>query len=394
MKWFRLVLIPLAVSVLIPLTASGDYILSVPPAAQRTVGSSTLGPYKTWEAANAVNQQYFNGRGTITESGSSANASGGANSGAYDDSAERQQALEEQQRQEAQEAAERQQAIEEQQKRNQQAIAEQQRKDREEAARRQAEFNEAKQEALESMKGFHEDDGLGLKGVGSSNDLGLKGVGGSQTDNLGLKGMDDLKDAVADSSVKTLFEKKGASRDLLSAHAQGITALDRAASILQGAATNPALVTSLEQAKAEADGRFGTQGKDAGQFNTVVLGDALAPDNKPVPVPPNVAIRPTYQRVVIEREEIDKQVVAGEQNLKTIEADPSWMHNQALVRQHYDQANVLVSLRTMSKYDSNLIANMVNFPEANFDESIAQPPQEKHLDKGVVPSPSPRAGTP
>ena len=278
------------------------------------------------------------------------------------------------------------------------AVEEQQRKFEEEQKRGREEFERIKQEALASMKGFHEDDGLGLKGVGSSNDLGLKGVGGSQTDNLGLKGMDDsslrLKDAVADSGVKTLFEKKGASRDLLSTHAHGITALDRAASILQGAATNPLLVTSLEQAKAEADGRFSTRGKDAGQFNTVVLGDALAPDNKPVPVPPNVAIRPTYQRVVIEREEIDKQVVAGEQNLKTIEADPSWMHNQALVRQHYDQANALVSLRTMSKYDSNLIANMVNFPEANFDESIAQPSQEKHLDKGVVPSPSPRAGTP
>jgi len=286
-----------------------------------------------------------------------------------------------------------------------QAIEEQQKKDQEEQRRKQAEFDKAKQEAIASMKGLHTDDGLGLKGVGGSDDLGLKG-GSSQTDSLGLKGMDDspseLKDAVAESNRKTVFTQKRASRDLLSAHAHGSTALERAASILGNAASNPLLETSLEQAKAETDRRFSSQGKDVGEFSTVVLGGyysipATTPGARPPLDPAKVAAlaqNKNFQRLVIERDALNHQITAAEANLKKIKADPSYAQSTTLLTEAYKQDNAVESLKTMRAYDSDQIKRAVTFESVNFDDESPSATPAKKIDGIVVPPPSPAAATP
>lgn len=287
-----------------------------------------------------------------------------------------------------------------------QAIEEQQKKDQEEQRRKQAEFDKAKQEAIASMKGLHTDAGLGLKGVGGSDDLGLKGVGGSQADNLGLKGMDDsrsdLKDAVADSSSNTLFAQKGASRDLLSVHAHGSTALERAASILGNAASNPLLETSLEQAKAETDRRFSSQGKNVGEFSTVVLGGyysipATTQGERPSLDPAKVAAlaqNKNFQRLVIERDALNHQITAAEANLKKIKADPSYAQSTTLLTEAYKQDNAVESLKTMRAYDNDQIKRAVIFESVNFDDESPSAPPAKKIDSIVVPPPSPGAANP
>ena len=261
--------------------------------------------------------------------------------------------------------------------------AEQERKEKKEKEqnRKQEEFNRAKSDALNSMKGLS-DSGLGLKGVGSSDDLGLKDM-----DDSGQQ----LKDAVTDSSAKTLFDKKGASRDLLSAHAHGITALDRAANILQGAATNPLLETSLEQAKAETDGRFSTPGKNAGQFNTVVLTDVSAPqqpsEKQPVHVPAEVAKDPRFQKLVVEREALDHQIEVAQQHLASIKADSSYAQSQTLLTEAYNQHNALESLKVMRAYDEKQITSMVHLEPVDFGEGSAPANPARNVDNITVPPP-------
>jgi hypothetical protein len=276
------------------------------------------------------------------------------------------------------------------------AEVEQQRaSERKEAARKQAEFDKAKRDALSSMKGIS-DNVPGLKGVGSSDSFGLKGLGDSSANNPGLKGMDDpslqLKDAVADSGVKTLFDKKRASQDLLSAKAHGITALDRAASILQGSASNPSLETSLEQAKAETDRRFSTRGKDGGQFDTVVLihdsGSPQPVDNQPVPVPPEVAKDPRFQKLVVERDALDHQIEAAQQKLAGIKADSSYAQSTALLTEAYNQHNAVESLKVMRAYDEKQITKMVHLEPVDFGDDNTPPASKTSIDKIAVPAPA------
>jgi len=277
----------------------------------------------------------------------------------------------------------------------QRAIAEQQKKFQEEQKRAKEEFEKIKQEALNSMKGITGND-PGLKGVGSGDSLGLKGVGDSSANNLGLKGMDDsslqLKDAVADSSVKTLFDKKRASQDLLSAHAHGITALDRAASILQGAASNPLLETSLEQAKAEADKRFGRKGDDAGQFDTVVLiGDSSfsqSSQNHTVHVPEQVARNLNYQKLVAERDALDHQIQQNQKEVESIKADPNYKQSSALLTKAYQLDNAIESLKVYKKFDDDRVTKMVRLEPVDFGDGNPPPPAQNNIDKIAVPSPA------
>lgn len=255
------------------------------------------------------------------------------------------------------------------------------RQQQEAEARRQAEFEKNKNEALSSMKGVAADSEFG----------GLKGI--STTDNTGLKGMDDsslqLKDAVADTSAKTLFDKKKASQDLLSANAHGITALDRAASILQGAASNPSLETSLEQAKAETDRRFSTVGKDAGQFNTVVLaGDSGLPQNQPVPVPPEVAKNPHFQKLVVERDALDHQIQLRQKELDGIKSDPDYSKSSTLLTKAYEINNAVETLKTWKKFDDTRITKRVHLEAEDFSDDNPPPAPKNNIDKIVVPPPT------
>jgi hypothetical protein len=274
----------------------------------------------------------------------------------------------------------------------QRAIEEQQKKFQEEQKRAKEEFAKIKQEALNSMKGITVND-TGLKGVGSSDSLGLKGIGDSSANKLGLKGMDDsslqLKDAVADSSTQTLFDKKRASQDLLSANAHGITALDRAASILQGAASNPLLETSLEQAKAETDRRFGTGGKNAGQFNTVVLtGDSGLPQNQPVHVPEQVAKDPHFQKLVVERDALDHQIQLRQKELDGIKSAPDYSKNSTLLIEAYEINNAIETLNTWKKYDDSRITKRVHLEPEDFGDDNTPPAPKNNIDKIVVPPPT------
>jgi hypothetical protein len=290
-----------------------------------------------------------------------------------------------------QQEEERQRALDE--ARQKQRVEEQQRAELEAKAKQEA-FEKAKQEALGSMKGIT-GNGLGLKGVDGGDTLGLKGIEDSPANNLGLKGIDDssrqLKDAVADSNNQTLFAKKKASEDLLSGNAHGISALDRAASILPSAASNPSLETALEQAKAEADRRFSTGGKDAGQFDAVVLtGESGAPQNQPVKIPEEITKDPRklqqFQKLVTERDALDHQIEVGQQKLTSIKADSSYAQNPALLTDAFNQHNAIESLKVMRSYDDKQITRMVHLEPVDSGEGTAPPPKN-NIDKIVVPSP-------
>jgi len=214
---------------------------------------------------------------------------------------------------------------------------------------------------------------------------------------LGPNGLNDssleLKDAVADSTGKTVFDKKGAGRDLFSANAHGITALDKAASILQGDASNPFLKTSMEQAKAETDRRFSTAGKDAGQFNTVVLtGESGLPQNQPVKIPDEITQNTKkldqFKRLVAEREALDHQIEAAQKNLASTKADPSYAESSALLTKGYNQANALESLKVMRAYDEKQITKMVHLEPVDVGDDSTQPSSRTSIDKIEVPLPT------
>jgi len=61
---------------LFPALLKAEWYIEVPRAGQSTVGTSRLGPYSTREEAEAVNRNYFDGKRSITGSGSGESSSG------------------------------------------------------------------------------------------------------------------------------------------------------------------------------------------------------------------------------------------------------------------------------------------------------------------------------
>jgi hypothetical protein len=122
-------------------------------------------------------------------------SSGGPSSSApaYDYEAERQ-------RQEA----ERQRQLETE-RRRQLELEEQRKREDEVAKKKQEEFEQSKQDALKSMKGITERE-LGLKGTDAGG-LGLKDIGDKGKGTLGLKGLENNKEAVPKKSKKELRAK-------------------------------------------------------------------------------------------------------------------------------------------------------------------------------------------
>jgi len=123
--------------------------------------------------------------------------------------------------------------------------------------------------------------------------------------------MDDsslqLKDAVADSRVQTLFDKKSASQDLLSANVHGITALDRAASILQ-ALLQSAAGNLPGTGQAETQRRFDTRAITPAN-SIPSCSPAIPACDKTNPCPSSeVAKDQRFQKLVVERDALDHQI--------------------------------------------------------------------------------------
>jgi hypothetical protein len=246
----------------------------------------------------------------------------------------------------------------------------------------------------EAFTKANEDMLKGMKGIGVGGDLDLKGVAETRTSDLGLKGVEDsslqLKDAMRDNtSGQKLFNNQNASKDLFSANAHGLTALDRAESLLAGDAANPYLKTSMEQAKAEADKRFGREGSDAGQFETVVLignsGSQQPSQYQTVHVPKQVAKDLNYRKLVTERDALDHQIQQKQKEVESLKADPNYSRSSALLTKAYQLDNTIESLKVYKKFDDDRVAKMIHMEPVDFGDT---PSPKKGLDQSLVPPPS------
>jgi len=189
-----------------------DWWIEVPAVAQRSAGTSRLGPFRTRAAAQEVNGRLFQGRAQITGSDSGGSQPGSSGPSAEEIAAQQRRARAHDLNEEgvehcndrdwqaaidafnaALELAPGDQTIRDNLDKatdaQQRADQEQQRQNQAEASRRQADFNRTRQEALNGMRGIS-DTSPGLRGLNDGNGSGLRGVGGSNANALGLKGLD------------------------------------------------------------------------------------------------------------------------------------------------------------------------------------------------------------
>lgn len=251
----------------------------------------------------------------------------------------------------------------------------------------QQELNSKKQEALQAMK----DDGTA---GGFSPELKEDNDSGSPAQRPRTDFNPGLKDAVADTpnggnvgaptttndakptGDRTAFDKKGASRDLFVAAANGNTALGRASAILASDTynRNDSLQLSLESAKADAAKKFDDpRAGYAGQIDTVVLTDDPGSPAEPVKVPVQVGADPHFKALVVERDALRIQVQEVRKQLDTVKADPSFAKDGALLTKADKLQAAVFSLKVMDDYDTKKMDRMVHLEKVDFGDDASTP---------------------
>jgi len=201
-------------------------------------------------------------------------------------------------------------------------------------------------------------------------------------------------DALVDnnSDDQRLFASKNAIDDALTAKAHGRAGIDQLAGLLVGSSFNPELHGALERAKAETNLRFDRPTADVGQFNTVVIEQSADSGPSPVwlryDVPKSIKNDRRFQKLIIERNALQRQSQNIEAQISTIEADPSYHRDGKRLTKHDQLTTTDGSLKLMAaclnKIAGQVVEKEVTLDAVDFSET---PPPRKGLDNSPVPVP-------